>query len=93
MRLLKSILLVLILGTMVTGCGACVDDGRIIAGVEIQGFSNVKILDKSIFFVGLHGCSDSDNAAYDVEATNARGQRVQLMACAGVYKGVTVRSP
>ncbi|MEK7584654.1 MAG: hypothetical protein AAB490_05390 [Patescibacteria group bacterium] len=73
--------------------GAYVSDEKIIAAVENQGFSDVRILDKDITFISWRGCGKDDDAAFQVEATNALGKRVPLTACAGwPFKGVTIRS-
>jgi len=75
------------------GCGAFVSDDDTRTAVAKQGYRNVTITDSYIFFVELHGCGRDDNAAYEMDATNVNGQRVQLIACAGwPFKGVTVRT-
>ena len=90
MNVIKKILLVSVL--FIFGCGAFVNDQRIISGLEDRGYSDVKILDKSIFWLGYRGCSKSDAAYYEVEVKNPVGKVVKLEVCAGwPFKGVTVR--
>ena len=89
---MKKFLLVLALMCMYN-CGSCVDDANVIDAIEAQGFTNVSVEDKSIVFVGWAGCSDDDEAAYEITAINSLGKRVKLLACAGwPFKGVTIRS-
>ena len=75
------------------GClGSCVDNSRIIHGIEDQGYTDVTIVDKAIVFVSWSGCSSGDDAAYVINATNSLGNSVTLIACAGwPFKGVTIR--
>lgn len=84
----------LLLALTLSGCGSCVDDNSVKRAVEKQGYSEVKIKDKHIFMVGYHGCdSNSDAAAYEMKAVNAKGDRVALVVCAGwPFKGVTIRT-
>jgi len=82
----------ILFGSLV-GCGACIDDGDVKGAVSKQGYKDVVIKDKHIVAVSWRGCSDSDEAAYKVTATNANGQRVDLIVCAGwPFKGVTIRT-
>lgn len=76
-----------------TACGALIDDYEVKKAVEKQGYRDVSITDKSIFFPDWSGCGEDDDACYDMIATNSNGQRIDLIACAGwPFKGVTVRT-
>ena len=93
MKYLINILMVVVFSVTATGCGACVDDKDVVRAVEKQGYSEVSIKDKSIFFVSWSGCSDSDAAKYDAKAKNPKGDSVDIIVCAGwPFKGVTVRT-
>lgn len=82
-----------ILFATLTGCGAMVSDKDALKAVEDQGFADPKIIDKDITFIDWRGCSKEDDAAYEVEATNAQGKRVTLTVCVGwPFKGATIRS-
>ena len=73
--------------------GPYVSDEKIMTAVANQGYTDVKILDKDVTFISWRGCGKDDDAAFQVEATNALGKRVPLTACAGwPFKGVTIRS-
>lgn len=88
-----ALTLALLLITLLPGCGACVDDGKVRKAVEKQGYSDVKIKDKSVTAIGWRGCSDSDSAAYKMRAKNPKGQEVDIIVCAGwPFKGVTIRT-
>lgn len=78
---------------LLPACGACIDDDKVKVAVEKQGYTDVKLRDKSIVFYNWAGCSDSDDAAYKARAKNAQGKQVDLIVCAGwPFKGVTVRT-
>ena len=84
---------IVILVLMLAGCGTLIDDENVKKAVEKQGYSSVEILEKNIFFVDWRGCGDDDDAHFSMLATNARGNRVTISACAGwPFKGVTVRT-
>jgi len=90
---MKKICAIIAMLFMLTACGMFVKEDKVTKAVEKQGYTNVQVLDKHIFFVNWRGCSKSDEAAFDVLATNALGQNVDLVVCAGwPFKGVTVRS-
>lgn len=89
---MKSLMVSLIIFALI-GCGAFVNGNDVINAVEKQGYSNVTVVDKSIFFISFRGCGESDSAVFKLEATNAIGKRVNLLACAGwPFKGVTIRT-
>lgn len=78
---------------VLTSCGAFVSEDHVIKAVGKQGYRNVKIQAKHIFFVSWRGCSKSDDACFDALATNPLGQEVDILICAGwPFKGVTVRT-
>lgn len=90
----KLMVLVVFLSLGFAGCsGACVDDGEVKSAVEKQGYSNVVIKEKFIVTHSYRGCSDSDDAAYKMQADNPKGDRVDIIVCAGwPFKGVTIRT-
>lgn len=84
---------VIVLSLLVTACGALVDTDRVARAVEKQGYRNVKIVNKHIFFVTWRGCGKDDDVAFKAMAVNAAGQQVDITVCAGwLFKGVTVRT-
>lgn len=72
--------------------GNFVDDNKVQSVLTSQGFKDVQIADKKIFFVWMRGCDASDSASYTVDATNPVGQRVRVKVCSGYWKGATIRS-
>lgn len=75
------------------GCGAFVSGENVARAVEKQGYRNVEIVSKHIFFVDWRGCGEDDVAAFNAVGTNAVGEQVDLIVCAGwPFKGVTVRT-
>lgn len=87
---MKTVFVVMAL--LFASCGAWVRDDATVRAVEKQGYSNVTINAKHIVFPEWCGCAKGDDAAYDMTATNPAGVQVNIIACAGVLKGVTVRT-
>jgi hypothetical protein len=77
---------------LLAGCGALVNDSNTIRAVEAQGYSNIQINNKHVMFVDWCGCGNDDDAAYEMTATNPAGKQVNIIACAGISKGVTIRT-
>lgn len=77
---------------MLGGCGTFVTERQVIQAVEKQGYTDIAITRKHIFFLGCNGGSKSDDAVFHARATNPAGQRVDILICAGLFKGVTVRT-
>ena len=87
------ILLAVLVSAGIAGCGALVSEEGVAKSVEKQGYRDVQIVSKHIFFVGWRGCGKDDEAAFKVTATNPAGQRVDLTVCVGwPFKGVTIRT-
>tara|TARA_Y100000310_G_C20006690_1_gene501024 strand:- start:136 stop:420 length:285 start_codon:yes stop_codon:yes gene_type:complete len=76
-----------------SGCGLMVDSSSIANAVSKQGYSDVRVHSKGVFFVSWRGCSKSDDAVFKVTAKNALNKQVNLIVCAGwPFKGVTIRT-
>ncbi len=61
--------------------------------LETQGFSDIKIVDKDIFFVGLKGGAQDDVVKFTAMAKNPIGRTVQVFVFSGwPFKGATIRS-
>ncbi len=73
--------------------GAFVDESVAVSALETQGYSDIRIMERHWFLVGLRGCDGDDAAQFATEATNPAGKRVQLYVCAGwPFKGATIRT-
>lgn len=73
--------------------GKFVDESTAIRALEKQGYSNIEVVDKDIWFVSLRGCGDEDVAKFDAVATNPAGKEVDVFVCIGwPFKGATVRT-
>lgn len=89
----KTILTSIFLSFAIAGCGTFVASDDVARAVEKQGYRNVEIVSKHIFFVAWRGCGTDDDAAFNATGTNAVGEQVDLIVCAGwPFKGVTVRT-
>jgi hypothetical protein len=88
---MKTIILWSVL--FLSSCGYLIDNDNTVSAVQKQGYRNVKIEDKSVWFNSWRGCGQEDRATYEISATNALGQPVRLIACVGwPFKGVTIRT-
>jgi len=93
-QLIIYIFALLILICFTLGRGACTNVSTAITAVENMGFTESKVVDKNIFFVGFKGCSDKDAALYKIQAKNPAGKVVIVDVCLGwPFKGATVRIP
>lgn len=72
-------------------CGNSIPQERAVKALEAQGFSDVKITKRSVVFVNFCGCDQSDIVKFDAMVTNSRGERVHLIVCGGIFKGMTIR--
>lgn len=61
---------------------------EIVAGF---GYTDVQQTGKSLLFAGYNGCDANDNVAYQFNVTNAVGKSERVVACAALWKEVTVR--
>ncbi len=92
-RLLITAVIIIVVGLLDGSCGMMVDQSEAICTMENQGYTDVKVTDKSIFFLTLRGCGSGDAAKFDVTATNPAGKQVNMFVCAGwPFKGATTRS-
>ena len=69
-----------------------VDEGKGTRALENLGFTNVHVVDKSVFLIQLRGCDKTDSVQFTVEGTDTGGTVRQLEVCAGLFKGGTIRS-
>ena len=90
----KNLLFALFFITLfISGCGTFVSNENVTTAVTKQGYKDVEVKSKHIFFVNWRGCGKDDDAAFKMSAINSIGQKVDLIACAGwPFKGVTVRT-
>jgi len=84
---------VLFVFLMIASLGRFVDEDVAIRALRNQGFNDIQIVGKHIWFVQFQGCGVGDAAKFDIEAVNPRGYPVQVYVCAGFWvKGATIRS-
>jgi len=80
------------LGIMCTG--SLVDDSIAIKALEVQGFSNITIVEKDWLFVSFKGGGQDDSVKFITTATNPSGENVTVAVFAGwPFKGATIRTP
>lgn len=89
------ILALLLLGIVFMGsysCALAIPDSRAVDALKVQGFKDVKVVHKDMFFVSCKGGSESDSVRFVCEATNPANQKVKIYVYCGYWKGSTVRS-
>ena len=73
--------------------GVFADENAARESLKKQGYSKVRIIDKSFFMVGLRGCDEKDAAKFTVKAVNPAGILVEVYVCTGwPFKGATIRT-
>ncbi len=77
--------------TFIFARGIYVSEARAVKTLETNGFTDIEIVNKDVFFISWRGCGDSDVAAFDAKAINPNGRLVDISTCHGFLKGGTVR--
>ena len=83
------------IGGLIFWQGIYVSQENVVSAVEKQGYSEVVVNDKDVFFVSSWGgeCGDKDDALFEITAINPVGNKVEIIACSGwPWKGVTIRT-
>ena len=76
------------------GTGLLVPESKAVRALETQGFSEVKITDRSWFLIGVRGGDKSDCVRFTATAKNPAGKTVQVYVFSGwPFKGATIRTP
>jgi hypothetical protein len=72
--------------------GAFAPEEQAVRALQTQGFSLVRIEERSFFFVAFRGCDGSDAAMFRAHALNPANREVEVYVCTGwPFKGATVR--
>jgi len=69
-----------------------VSESRATNAAEDLGYTDIKVVARDTWFVGLRGCGNDDAVRFTVEGTNPNGEKRTFYVCAGYFKGGTVRS-
>ena len=90
-----SILILFFIITILSLCrGSCVSNDIAFKTAEVQGFTEIEVIEHVWFGVGLRGCSSSDAARFTVQAKNSNGKPVTIYVCSGwILKSATIRVP
>lgn len=74
--------------------GMWVSEKKAITALETQGFSNIKITHRAIWFIEFRGGDKSDAVRFTATATNPAGKPVTVYVFSGwIFKGATIRNP
>ncbi|MBP9852368.1 MAG: hypothetical protein QG629_545 [Patescibacteria group bacterium] len=57
-----------------------------------SGYSDARVTEVNHIAVGLQGCDQKDAVGYEMTAKNSAGDIVNIIACGGLFKGLTLRS-
>ncbi|NQV88601.1 MAG: hypothetical protein HQ402_03570 [Parcubacteria group bacterium] len=72
--------------------GVFVNENSAVKALETASYSQVEIVDRAIFFIGLRGGEDTDAARFKAKAINPAGKEVEVYIFVGwPFKGATVR--
>ncbi len=74
------------------GGGIFVEPAKAVRALENQGFTEINIREKQVYFIGWRGCDQTDSARFVGTAKNPVGKVVPVSVCAGVFKGATIRT-
>ncbi|TSC89098.1 MAG: hypothetical protein G01um10143_479 [Parcubacteria group bacterium Gr01-1014_3] len=73
--------------------GIFVDESVAVKALDNFGFTNIKILDRDVWFVPLKGGSKEDVVRFTADAINPAGKRVKIYVFSGwLFKSATVRT-
>ena len=87
------IVIVLLLLTASFFGGIMVDEQVAIDCAEIQGFSEVEVLEKTWFAIPMRGGGNSDSARFKMRGINPSGKEVEFYVFADwLFKGATIRT-
>jgi len=84
-------LVIVVIAVTEFSCGNSIPQERAVNALRANGFTDVEVTKRSVVFVSLRGCDKSDNVKFDAMVTNSRGERVHVIVCGGIFKGMTIR--
>ncbi len=85
--------LIVVISLLLQCRGVLVDESVAIRAAEIQGFTNVKVVDRAWFGVGFRGCGKLDAVRFTIKASNPLGNEVECYVCSGwLFKAATIRT-
>jgi len=96
MKIDWSIVFLIIVVILVIGLpasrGIFVNEDVAYNALKDEGYTNITIIEKDWFAVGLKGCSSDDAAKFTATADNVRNQNVKVYVCSGlIFKSATIR--
>lgn len=72
-----------VLAAALACCGENIEPARAVATMTSAGYKDVVVKAKHGLAPSFYGCSDSDDAAFDMAATNAAGEKTTAIVCCG----------
>lgn len=96
---LVEVLVVLVIGALLllllaNPSGRMVPESKAVTTLETQGFTNVKIVDRDVYFITWKGGDKSDSVRFTARAINPAGKEVTVYVFSGwLFKGATIRTP
>jgi hypothetical protein len=94
-NLLCALIVILVVVFVIGGLcrGILVEESVAVRALEIQGYTDIEIVDHAWCFVGLRGCDRNDAAKITATATNPVGRQIEVYVCCGwPFKGSTIRT-
>lgn len=94
MEIVKLLIVVGLLVIATQFRGIFVKENVAIRTAHVNGFTEIKVVDKVWFLPALRGCSEKDAVRFTVRAKNFKGEEVEFYVCSGwLFKAATVRVP
>jgi hypothetical protein len=89
---MMKILFILIILSMLSGCGYLVNENDALDAARANGLKGVIITESHQIAPEWYGCGDNDVAGFEIRGKNANEQTVSAIVCMGwPFKGATVR--
>jgi len=73
--------------------GTMVNEKVAVNCLEVQGYSDIKVIDHAWFFIPFRGGDRGDSARFHMRAVNPAGKEVDVYVFSGwLFKGATIRT-
>jgi hypothetical protein len=70
--------------------GAFIDPQIAIEALDAQAYTDIRIIDRTWLFVGLHGCDGRDRVKFTAAVKDPAGRPIEVYVCSGFFGGATL---
>lgn len=85
------IIFAIVVGILALFQSLYVEESVVMRALEVQGYSQIKIVEVDRYFGNMPDCGPLDFAKYTVRAKNSSGNEVEVFACTD-WLGATLQS-